>query len=164
MDCNLPGSSVHGFSRQEYRIGLSFPPPGDLPNSRMETLFPKSPALARRFFTTSATWEDPETFIFQVISRISEPWGWWKLACFPGGSVVKNPPANAGGAKDVSLIPGSGRSPGVGNGTPLQYSCLGNSMGRGAWGSSVHGDHSPWGYRESNTAKGLSTSPFWLGR
>ena len=45
-------------------------------------------------------------------------------------SVIKNPPANAG---DVSLIPGSGRSPGGGNGTPLHYSCLGNPMGRGAW-------------------------------
>ena len=44
--------------------------------------------------------------------------------------MVKNLPANAG---DVGLIPGSGRSPGEGNGNPLQYSCLGNSMGRGAW-------------------------------
>ena len=42
-----------------------------------------------------------------------------------GGTVVKNPPVNAG---DVDSIPGSGRSPGVGNGNPLQYSCLGNSM------------------------------------
>ena len=50
---------------------------------------------------------------------------------FPGGSVVKNLPANAGNA---SLIPGSGRSPGEGNGYPLQYSCLGNPMDRGAWG------------------------------
>ena len=48
---------------------------------------------------------------------------------FPGGSVVKNPPANAG---DLGLIPGSGRSPGEGNGNPLQYSCLGNPMDRGA--------------------------------
>ena len=47
---------------------------------------------------------------------------------FPGGVVVKNPPANAG---DMDLIPGSGRSPGVGNGNPLQYSCLENSMDRG---------------------------------
>ena len=47
---------------------------------------------------------------------------------FPGGSVVKNPPANAG---DVGLIPESERSPGEGNGNPLQYSCLGNPMGRG---------------------------------
>ena len=49
---------------------------------------------------------------------------------FPLGSVVKNPPANAGNA---ALIPGSGRSPGVGNGNPLQYSCLGNPMDRGTW-------------------------------
>ena len=48
---------------------------------------------------------------------------------FPGGSVVKNPPANA---RDVlGLIPESRRSPGVGNGNPLQYSCLGNPMDRG---------------------------------
>ena len=55
---------------------------------------------------------------------------------FPGGSVVKNPPANAG---DVGLIPGSGRSPGEGNGNPLQYSCLGNPMDRGTWQATVHG-------------------------
>ena len=46
--------------------------------------------------------------------------------------VVKNLPANAGDAGDMGLIPGSGRSPGIGNGTPLQYSGLENSMGRGA--------------------------------
>ena len=44
--------------------------------------------------------------------------------------MVKNSPANAG---DANLIPGSGRSPGEGNGNPLQYSCLGNPMDRGAW-------------------------------
>ena len=52
-----------------------------------------------------------------------------------GGSVVKNLPANSG---DVSLIPGSGRSPGEGNGNPPQYSCLRNPMDRGAWGATVH--------------------------
>ena len=55
---------------------------------------------------------------------------------FPGGSTVKNPPANAG---DVGLIPGSGRSPGEGDGNPLQNSCLGNPMDRGAWLATVHG-------------------------
>ena len=45
----------------------------------------------------------------------------------------KNPPAYAGDVRDVSLIPGSGRSPGEGNGTPLQYSCLENPMDGGAW-------------------------------
>ena len=48
---------------------------------------------------------------------------------FPGGSAVKNLLANAG---DMGLIPGSGRPPGEGNGNPLQYSCLENSMDRGA--------------------------------
>ena len=54
--------------------------------------------------------------------------------------VIKNPPANAGSARDVGLIPGLGRSPGKGNGNPLQYSCLENSMDRGAWWATVHGD------------------------
>ena len=52
---------------------------------------------------------------------------------FPGGAVVKNLPANAGDSGDVGSTPGSERSPGVGNGNPLQYSCLENSMDRGAW-------------------------------
>ena len=58
---------------------------------------------------------------------------------FLGGAVVKNPPANAGDARDVGLIPGSGKSSGVGNGNPLQYCCLKNSMDRGAWKITVHG-------------------------
>ena len=53
--------------------------------------------------------------------------------------VVKNLPANAGDIRDVDLIPGSGRSPGVGHGNPPQYSCLQNSMNRGAWQAMVHG-------------------------
>ena len=52
------------------------------------------------------------------------------------GPVVKNPPANAGGP---GLIPGLGRSPGKGDGNPLQYSCPGNPMDRGAWWATVHG-------------------------
>ena len=54
---------------------------------------------------------------------------------FSGGSVVKNPPANAG---DASPIPESGRSPGEGNGNPLQYSCLGNPTDREAWWAVAH--------------------------
>ena len=57
---------------------------------------------------------------------------------FPDGSVLKNSPANAGDAGDVGLIPGLGRSPGVGNGKLLQYSCLEDFMGRGAWQATVH--------------------------
>ena len=52
---------------------------------------------------------------------------------FPGDSVVKNLPANAGDAGNMGSIPGSGRSPGEGNGNRPQYSCLKNPMDRGAW-------------------------------
>ena len=53
--------------------------------------------------------------------------------------VVKNLPGNAGDTRDVGFIPGSARSPGRGNGNPLQYSCLENPMDRGAWWATVHG-------------------------
>ena len=55
---------------------------------------------------------------------------------FPGGSEVKASACNAG---DLGLIPGSGRSPGEGNGNPLQYSCLEDPMDGGAWWATVHG-------------------------
>ena len=63
---------------------------------------------------------------------------------FPGGSVVKSSPAIAGAARDVGLIPGSGSSPGGGNGYPLQYSFLENPMDRGAWSATVHGVIKRW--------------------
>ena len=69
--------------------------------------------------------------------RRTEP-SWKRLIVkggFLGGSAVKNPPANAG---DVESIPGLGKSPGGGNGNPLQYSCLGNPTDRGAWQDTVH--------------------------
>ena len=62
---------------------------------------------------------------------------------FPGGSDAKESTCNAG---DLGLIPGSERSPGEGNGNPLQYSFLGNPMDRGAWRATVHGVT-----KESNT-------------
>ena len=58
---------------------------------------------------------------------------------FSGGLVVKNPPADTGNAGDTGWIPGSGRSPGVGNGNLLQHSCLENSMDRGDWRAAIHG-------------------------
>ena len=60
---------------------------------------------------------------------------------FPGGSVVKNPPANAG---DQGSIPGSGGSLGERNGYPLQYSCLENPMDRGPQQATVHGVAKTW--------------------
>ena len=53
--------------------------------------------------------------------------------------MINNPPANAGDTGGVGSIPGSGRSPGDGNGTPPQHSCLENSMDRGDWQATVHG-------------------------
>ena len=58
---------------------------------------------------------------------------------FPGHTVVRNPPANAGGAGDSGLIPELGRCPGKGNVNSLRYSCPENLMDRGAWRATVHG-------------------------
>ena len=63
---------------------------------------------------------------------------------FPGGSVVKNLPANAGDVGDMSLIPGLGKSPGEGHGNPLQYVCLKNPMDRGDRQAIVHGVSKSW--------------------
>ena len=68
----------------------------------------------------------PELLVFREIHSV---------VGFPGGSVVKNLPANEG---DTGLIPGLRSSPGVGNGNPLQYSCLEDCMDRGAWWATVH--------------------------
>ena len=69
----------------------------------------------------------------------------WVFFGFSGGTGVKNPPAHAGDAKDLGSIPGSRRSFGVGNGNPLLYSCLENSMDRGAWWAIVH-----WGHKDTD--------------
>ena len=58
---------------------------------------------------------------------------------FPGGAVGKESPAIAGETRDTGLIPGWGRSPAVGHGNPLQYSCLENLKGGRAWWATVHG-------------------------
>ena len=98
----------------------------------------------------------------------SPPWtpfnGCWRSAAaaahdlifvegFPGGSVVKNPPANAGGAGDMGSIPGLGRSAGEEKGNPLQYSCLENSVDRRA-----SAGYNPWGHKESDTTEWLTLS------
>ena len=68
-------------------------------------------------------------------------WLLLSISCFPGGTVVKNLPLNAG---EAVSIPGVGRSPGVGNVNPLQYSCLENSINRGIWWATVHGVAKSW--------------------
>ena len=71
-------------------------------------------------------WYDSAIAFLGIYPRVMKPG-------FPGGVVVKNLPANAGDARDTGLIPGSGRSPGIGSGNLLQYSCLENFMDRGVW-------------------------------
>ena len=73
------------------------------------------------------------------------------MGWLPRGTVVKNLPVNAEDARDGGPIPGWGRSPNVGNGNPLQYSCLEHSMDRGAWWATVHE------VAECNTTEWLST-------
>ena len=68
--------------------------------------------------------------------------------------MVKNPPANAGDSEEVDSIPGSRRSPRVGNSNPLQYFCLENSMDRGVWWATIHGVPKSW------TCEQLSTHNF----
>ena len=123
-----------GFPRQEYWNGLPCPPPEDLPDPGIEPESFMSPALGGRFFTNNATQETTHTFIYLYTG----------LLLWLSG---KESACNAGTARDVSLIPGSGRSSGGGHGNPLQYSCLENSMDRGAWQTTVHG------VAESDTTK-----------
>ena len=73
---------------------------------------------------------------------------------FPGGLADKEQPASAGDARDLGLIPGWGRCPGVGNGNPLQYSCLEKSMNR----ERSLARYSPVGHRESDTTEHTHTS------
>ena len=72
-----------------------------------------------------------------ILFRTKKKWG------FPGGAGgKKNPPANAGGLREVGSVPGWGRAPGGGNGTTPQYSCLENPMDSGAWWATVIGSQS----------------------
>ena len=73
--------------------------------------------------------------------RFSDRKAWSKphLWVFAGGAGVKNPPAIAGDMREAGLIPGSGRSPGGGQGNTLQYPCLQNPMEREAWWATIHG-------------------------
>ena len=91
--------------------------------------------IAGSFFTTSATSRPARS----LHSRSAYSTVYCDRACnlgFPHSSVSKESACNAG---DLGSIPGSGRSPGEGNGNSLQYSCLGNPMDRGAWRAAVHG-------------------------
>ena len=157
VDCSPPGSSVHRILQARILecVAISFSRISSRPRYP-NCLFCLPPASVGRFFTTSPTWEAPtehklptivftflitslffvnrvtcfiETFTyfantFVLVSSPPPPEG------FPGGTGAKNLPANAEDARNTDLILGSGRSPAVGNGNQLQYSCLENSTVR----------------------------------
>ena len=98
--------------------------------------------------------------------RVSERWGrslsthlCLLIGFIQVAPVVKNPPDSAGDVRDACSIPGSGRSPGGGHGSPLQYSCLENPMDREAWGATVHRVSKSW-----TQLKQFSDLPFYRNR
>ena len=99
-----------------------------IPIFRTVACFPWHWSPHRRFFYTLILFAKQRNFTFK--GRV------YGKAGFPGDSVVKNPPSSAG---EAGLLPGFGRSPGGGNGNPLQYSCLGNAIDRGAWQATIQG-------------------------
>ena len=82
IDCSLPGTSVHGLSRQEYWSGLPCPPPEDLPDPGIKPVSLTSCVLAGRLFTTKAIWE---ANLYRAVHQVG----------FPGGAAVQHLPANA---------------------------------------------------------------------
>ena len=139
MDCNPPGSSVHGVFWSELNTGVKRilewvvrPPPGDLPNPGIQPAHLLSPALAGGFFTTSSTQEAPYIYVCVYIYMYTHIYIYIHMYIYthtqyvnpsPGGSDSKESSCNAG---DLGSIPGLGSSPGGGHGNPLQYSCLEN--------------------------------------
>ena len=122
MDCGLPGSSVHGFFRQDYRSGLPFPLPGDLPTPEIKPTSLTPPALAGKFFTASITWEamtpqkEPSLILLTPINTT-----------FHWTSII------SGILHTVSLMWT------LVHGNPLQYSCLENPRDRAAWWAAICG-------------------------
>ena len=138
MDCGPPGSSVHGFSRQEYWRGLPFPSPGDPPNTWIE---PRSHALQVDSLVGSLGLG--KTFLEQ--RQLSQNPGDSRLQV---GVVVKNPPANTGDIRDLDSVPGSGRFSWRRAWQPTPIFLPGKTHGQ----RSLAGC-SPWGHRESDTTE-----------
>ena len=147
-DSSLPGSSVHGFSRQEYVGGLPCPSPGNLPHPGIER---ESLHLLRwqagslplsRLGSPRAAYHHSVSLIpkRRPIPAYSSRFSVYvDYQGFPGGTSGEEPPASAGDIRDLGSVPGWGRSPGGGHGHPLQYSCLENPMHRGAWQATGRG-------------------------
>ena len=143
-----------GFSRQEYWRGVPLPSPG-LHGYCMFHLLRNSPTIFQSDCTILHSQIQFPCILLMLVTQhllsvffiltILADVRWYLVVLisiclinndiegFPGGAVVKNLPPNAGDTRESGSIPGLGRSPSVGNGNPLQYSCLENSKDRGAW-------------------------------
>ena len=115
--------SVHRIFQARVLGWLPSPSPGDLPHPGIK---PGSPALASRVFITEPPGKPILKHSMCLLYHM-------RSKGFLGGSNGKEPTCNSGDIRDVGSIPVSGRSPGGGHCNPLQYSCLKNSMDRGAW-------------------------------
>ena len=143
---NPPGSSVHGFSQAtllecvaiSFSRGFIFPTQG---SNLWAWCWSWSSSILVIWCKQLTHWKRPWCWErLRIKGEDSIRWwdGWlallmqwtWTWANFPGGSEVKASASNVG---DQGSVPGSRRSPGEGNGNPLQYSCLENPMDRGAW-------------------------------
>ena len=124
------------FSRQEYWSGLPFPSSGDLPNPGIKPRSPALQAISLLYELPGKLWASSRSSFLHSGQQRRINRRVFKTVGFPGGSDGKASACNVG---DPVSIPGSGRSPGEGNGNPFQHSCLENSMDRGAWWATVHG-------------------------
>ena len=117
MDCSPPGSSVYGILQARILEWVAIP------------------------FSLGSSQPRDQTWVSCIAGRFLTIWATciYMYVGFPGGTVVKSLPASAGDTRDLSEIPGSGRSPGEGNDNSFQYSCLRNFMDRRAWWATVHG-------------------------
>ena len=148
MACQAPLSM--GFSRREYWSELPCPPPGDLPNPGITAASLASPALAGGFWSLVP----PRIHMCLLIENYLLIENWTHVSCvscIASRFSITEPPGSptcvyiyvcaythTGDVRDAGLIPGSWRSPGGGQGNPLQYSCLKNPMDRGAWQAIGH--------------------------
>ena len=158
MDCSTPGSPVihylpefaqiHGLSINEYystikrnKVLIHATTWINLEN----ILNGRSQSQKTVHHMIPFTWNFHNREIYRDWKQFSD-WG------DPGGTSDKELPANAGDVRDVGSIPGSGRSPGEGNGNSFQYFCLENPMDRGTWLAIVHGVTKSWaGLKQLNT-------------
>ena len=157
---SLSGAGGWGWRRQNFRVPLGSTP--------LLAVQGSGPACWCCSYWSSNGWSSasaPSGLADGVpppAHRISDREAWVLLLWGPsrgflGGMMVKNLPASAGDKGDTGSIPGSGRSPGGGNGNPLQYSCLGNPVDREAWKATSPWNQSPWTRPRAEHTRGGSS-------